>query len=78
MAEATLTPSLEPLLAAIAQLDASEKHQLWQYLDSELFEDDDELTEQDLVDIKEAYADYAAGDYLTYKEFMVQRQNSPS
>ena len=73
MAEVTITPALETLLAVIDQLGVSEKHQLWQYLDSELFEDDDELDEQAIVDIAAAYADYAAGDYLTIQAYRAQR-----
>jgi hypothetical protein len=73
MAEVTITPALDPLLAAIAQLSVSEKHQLWQYLDSELFENDDELDEQAIADIAAAYTDYAAGDYLTIQEYRAQR-----
>jgi hypothetical protein len=73
MAEVTITPSLETLLGAIAALDVSEKHQLWQYLDSELFEDDDELDEQAIADIEVAYADYATGDYLTIQAYRAQR-----
>jgi ABC-type amino acid transport substrate-binding protein len=61
------------LLAGVAQLDVSEKHQLWQYLDAELFEDDDELDAQALADIEAAYADYAAGDYLTIQAYRAQR-----
>jgi hypothetical protein len=57
----------------LGRFNASEKHQLWQYLDLELFEEDDELTEQDLADIEEAKADYAAGDYLTIQAYRAQR-----
>ncbi len=73
MAEITTTPALEPLLSAIAQLGVSEKHQLWKYLDAKLFEDDDELDEQAIADIEAAYADYAAGDYLTIQAYRAQR-----
>jgi ABC-type amino acid transport substrate-binding protein len=69
----TLEIQFETLLAGIAQLGVSEKHQLWQYLDAELFEDDDELDAQALADIDAAYADYAAGDYLTIQEYRAQR-----
>jgi hypothetical protein len=73
MADATRSPALSTLLTAIAQLDVSEKHQLWQYLDSELFADDNELDEQAIADIAAAYADYAAGDYLTIQVYRAQR-----
>jgi hypothetical protein len=73
MAEVTINHSIDGLLATIRQLDVSQKHQLWQYLDSELFEDDDSLDEQLSADIEAAYADYAAGDYLTIQEYRSQR-----
>jgi hypothetical protein len=73
MAEVTINHSIDALLATIGQLDVSEKHQLWKYLDSELFEDDDSLDEQLSNDIEAAYADYAAGDYLTIQEYRAKR-----
>jgi hypothetical protein len=73
MAEVTINHSIDDLLATIGQLDVSEKHQLWKYLDSELFEDDDSLDEQLSTDIEAAYADYAAGDYLTIQEYRAKR-----
>jgi ABC-type amino acid transport substrate-binding protein len=75
MAENTvkLEIQFETLLAGVAQLGVKEKHQLWEYLDAELFEDDDELDAQALADIEAAYADYAAGDYLTIQEYRAQR-----
>jgi hypothetical protein len=73
MAEVTINHSIDQLLAAIVQLDVSQKHQLWQYLDSELFEPDDSLDQQLSADVKAAYADYAAGDYLTIQEYRSQR-----
>jgi hypothetical protein len=69
MAEVTINHSIDGLLATIGQLDVSEK----QYLDSELFEDDDSLDEQLSADIEAAYADYAAGDYLTIQEYRSKR-----
>jgi hypothetical protein len=78
MAEVTINHSIDGLLATIGQLDVSEKHQLWQYLDSELFEDDDSLDEQLSADIEAAYADYAAGDYLTIQEYRSKRVQKPA
>jgi hypothetical protein len=69
MAEVTI----DGLLATIERLGVIEKHQLWKYLDSELFEDDDSLDDQLSADIEAAYADYAAGDYLTIQEYRSQR-----
>ena len=48
-----------------------EKRKLWEYLDSELSEE--ELDEQTIADIEVSYADYAAGDYLTIQEYRAQR-----
>ncbi len=72
MAESTISTTFESLLETIANLGQSEKRKLWEYLDSELSEED-ELDEQTIADIALAYTDYAAGDYLTIQEYRAQR-----
>ncbi len=71
MAESIISTTFESLLETIANLGQSEKRKLWEYLDSELSED--ELDEQTIADIELAYTDYAAGDYLTIQEYRAQR-----
>ncbi len=73
MPETTIVVSFESLLESIAKLSHSDKHKLWEYLDAELFEDDDELDAETIADIQVAYAEYAAGDYLTWQEYRAKR-----
>ncbi len=74
MIDSTVTFSFETLLASIAKLDHNEKHELWEYLDAELFDDDfNEMDEQTIAAIKHSYADYEAGDYLTIQEYRAKR-----
>ena len=71
MAVSTTNNTFESLLETISNLGQVEKRKLWEYLDSELSEE--ELDEQTIADIEVAYADYAAGDYLTIQEHRAQR-----
>jgi hypothetical protein len=76
MIESPVVVTFETLLASIAKLEHSDKHKLWEYLDAELFDDDDdfnEMDEQTIADIQVARAEYAAGDYLTYDQYLAQR-----
>ena len=71
MAVSTTNITFESLLETISNLGQAEKRKLWEYLDSELSEE--ELDGQTIADIEVAYADYAAGDYLTIQEYRAQR-----
>ena len=71
MAVSTISITFESLLETISNLGQVEKRKLWEYLDSELSEE--ELDEQTIADIEVAYEDYAAGDYLTIQEYRAQR-----
>ena len=71
MAASTIKITFESLLETIANLGQVEKRKLWEYLDSELSEE--ELDEQTIANIEVAYSDYAAGDYLTIQEYRAQR-----
>jgi hypothetical protein len=74
MIESPVAVIFETLLASIAQLEHGDKHKLWEYLDAELFDDDDdELDEESIAAIQASYADYEAGDYLTIQEYRAQR-----
>jgi hypothetical protein len=75
MIESPVAVTFELLLASIAKLEHSDKHKLWEYLDAELFEEDDndKLHAEAIASIQASYADYEAGDYLTIQEYRAQR-----
>ena len=73
MIESPVAVTFETLLASIDKLGQSDKHKLWEYLDVELFDDDDELDAESIAAIQASYADYEAGDYLTIQEYRAQR-----
>jgi hypothetical protein len=64
--------SFQSLLAAISSLGITEKHQLWEFLEAELFPDEEDSPE-DLAEIQAARADYEAGDYTTFEQYAAQR-----
>ena len=64
--------SFQSLLEAIASLEVTEKHQLWEFLRAELFPDDEDSLE-DTAEIQVARADYEAGDYVTFDEYKAHR-----
>jgi len=64
--------SLQSLKMAISSLGVAEKHQLREFLEAELFEDDEDSPE-DLAEIQAARADYNAGDYMTFDEYRAKR-----
>jgi hypothetical protein len=64
--------SFQSLLEAISSLGVTEKHQLWELLEAELFPDDEDSPE-DIAEIQAARADYKAGDYMTFDEYKANR-----
>jgi hypothetical protein len=76
MAENTLKVdiSFQSLLEAIASLETAEKHQLLEFLEDELFPDDED-SPVDIAEIQAARSDYQAGDYTTFDRYMAQRAN---
>jgi hypothetical protein len=72
-----LEVSFRSLLEAVSSLDTSEKLQLWEVLDSELF-DDEEDSPEDIAEIQAAYADYESGDYVTLQEYAAHRSQQTS
>jgi hypothetical protein len=64
--------SFQSLLEAISSLEIAEKHKLLELLEAELFPDDEDSTE-DIAEIQAARADYKAGDYTTFDQYMAQR-----
>ncbi len=78
MAENTvkLEIQFESLLAAVSSLKTAEKHRLLEMLEDELFDDDDlENDPETMADIEAARADYAAGDYITFEEYLAERRS---
>lgn len=47
--------------------------QLWEGIENDLFPDED--TPEDIAEIMEARADYAAGDYTTFDDYIQQRES---
>jgi hypothetical protein len=71
----------ESLVNAIASLGLEEKRKLWEILDEQIAEADDNLLEEDptiQAEIEEARAAYQAGDYLTLDEYIAQRSRKDS
>ncbi len=66
--------SFQSLLEAVSSLDISEKQQLWEFLEAELFPKEDDSLE-DIADIEAARADYKAGNYATFDQYRLQRAN---
>jgi ABC-type amino acid transport substrate-binding protein len=65
----------ESLLAAVSSLKTAEKHRLLEMLEDELFDDDDlENDPETMADIEAARADCAAGDYITFEEYLAERR----
>ncbi|GEM_PF-710821 len=66
--------SFQSLLEAISSLGIAERYKLWEFLEAELFPDEDDSPE-DMAEIQVARADYKAGDYTTFDQYMAQRAN---
>ena len=75
MAESTIKIDIpfQSLKTAISSLEIAEKHQLWELLEAELFPDDED-SKEDIAEIQAARADYKAGDYITFDEYKIQRE----
>ena len=65
--------SFQSLLDAVSSLETAEKHQLLEFVEAELFDDEDSA--DDIADIQAARADYKAGDYTTFDRYMAERAN---
>lgn len=68
---------IESLLAAVAQLSLEDKRRLWETLDQEIMDAEDELLERDpalRAEIEEARAAYEAGDYVTFDQYFAERR----
>ena len=65
--------SFHSLLDAVSSLETAEKHQLLEFVEAELFGDED--SPDDIADIQAARADYKAGEYTTFDRYMAERAN---
>ena len=69
--------SFQSLLEAISSLGIAERYKIWEFLEAELFANEDDSPE-DLAEIQAARADYKAGDYTTFdiKALKIKIQNT--
>ena len=69
--------SIEILIEAVSALDIDQKHKLADILDRQILEHEDEHYEESketIAEIATAKAEYAAGDYVTYDEYVSSRK----
>jgi hypothetical protein len=69
--QVSLPLSVSDLISMISQLPASAKHQLRDFLDDEL--EDEEDSPEDIAEIQKAYAEYESGNYITFDEYLTKR-----
>ena len=79
MSQATvkLLVPFESLVESVRDLSLEEKRMLWEVLDEQIAQVEEELWEKDpavQAEIREARAAYQAGDYITIDEYIAQRQ----
>jgi hypothetical protein len=65
--------SFQSLIAAISSLKTAEKHQLLEFIEAELFPEEDDP--DDIAEVQAARADYRAGDYTTFDRYTAERSN---
>jgi hypothetical protein len=66
----------EALVDAISSLGLEEKRRLWQLLDEEITQAEEDLLEEDptiKAEIQEARSAYQTGDYQTIEEYIANR-----
>jgi len=66
----------EALADAVAELSLKNRRRLWELLDEQMAQVEEEVWERDptvQAEIQEARAAYQAGDYMTIDEYMAQR-----
>ena len=66
----------ESLLVAVSTLNKADKHKLLEILEDQLFDDALENDPELIAEIETARAEYAAGDYITFEEYLAQRRAS--
>lgn len=73
-----LSIPFESLVDSITELSLRDKLRLWELLDAQLAQAEEELWEQDptfQAEIQEARAAYQAGDYVTIDEYIAQQRD---
>lgn len=71
---------LESLLDSIPKLNLKQKLRLWELLEQQIAQADEDTLEQDpevQAQIRAARADYQAGDYVTIDEYISKRRKRP-
>ena len=66
----------ESLIDSVAELSLEDKRRLWELLEEQVAQAEEEIWEQDpavQAEIQEARAAYQAGDYVTIDEYSSQR-----
>lgn len=74
---AKLRIPFESLVESLADLSLRDKLRLWELLDRQLAQAEEELFERNpdvQAEIREARADYEAGDYVTLDEYVAQQR----
>jgi uncharacterized protein YjbK len=66
--------SFQSLLEAVSSLGIAEKHQLLEFVEAELFPDDEDSPD-DIAEIQVARNDIKSGDYTTFDRYMTERAN---
>jgi hypothetical protein len=67
----------EALAESVSELDLADKLRLWELLDEQLAQAEEEQWEQDAAvqaQIREARAAYQAGDYITLEEYLARHR----
>jgi hypothetical protein len=66
--------SFKSLMTAVSSLKTAEKHQLLEFIEAELFLDEEDAPD-DIAQVQSARADYRAGDYTTFDRYTAERAN---
>jgi len=69
--------SFESLVDSVTELSLRDKLRLWELLDEQIAQAEEEAWEQDptaQAEIQEARAAYQAGDYMTIDEYIARRR----
>jgi len=72
----TLWIPFKALVDSVRELSLKDKRRLWELLDGQMAQAEEEVWERDQAvqaEIQEARAAYQAGDYVTIDEYMAQR-----
>lgn len=69
----------QTLMDSVAALSLEDKRRLWEFLDEQMAQIEEELWEQDpkaQAEIREARAAYESGDYVTIDEYVAQQEKN--